>query len=127
MTGTIINIVAVIVGGSIGSLLGDRLRTRTRETVMHGLGLVTLLVGLQMALKTHNVLIVMGSVLAGGVLGEMWRIEERLEELGRWFESRLAQQRSPSAEGWSVSRAFVTASLVFCVGPLTFWAPFRMG
>ena len=119
MRGTIINIVAVIIGGSVGSLLGNRLASRTRETVTHGLGLVTLLLGLQMALKTENVLIVMGSVLAGGVLGEVWRIEERLEGLGRWFESRLGQGRTPSADGWSVSRAFVTASVVFCVGPLT--------
>lgn len=119
MTGTIINIVAVGIGGSIGSLLGDRLPARTRETVMHGLGLVTLFVGLQMALKTGNVLIVMGSVLAGGVLGEAWRIEERLEGLGRWFEARLSRGHVSSADGHSISRAFVTASLVFCVGPLT--------
>jgi uncharacterized membrane protein YqgA involved in biofilm formation len=115
----------VIIGGSIGALLGDRLPTRTRETVMHGLGLVTLLVGLQMALQTGNVLIVMGSMLAGGVLGEAWRIEDRLEGLGHWFEARLSRGESPSADGHSVlvrgniSRAFVTASLVFCVGPLT--------
>lgn len=119
MTGTIINIVAVLIGGSIGALLGDRLPTRTRETVMHGLGLVTLLVGLQMALKTGNVLIVMGSVLTGGVLGEAWRIEERLEGLGHWFEARLSRGHPSSAEGHSISRAFVTASLIFCVGPLT--------
>jgi len=92
---------------------------------MHGLGLVTLLVGLQMALKTGNVLIVMGSVLVGGVLGEMWRIEQRLEALGHWFEARLSREGTPLSEGHAlsmrgnVSRAFVTASLVFCVGPLT--------
>jgi len=125
VTGTIINIVTVIIGGSIGSLLGDRLPARTREMVMHALGLVTLLVGLQMALKTSNVLIVMGSVLAGGVLGEAWQIEERLEGLGRWFEAQLSRGSPSSAdghtvrEGGSIGRAFVTASLVFCVGPLT--------
>ena len=125
MRGTLINIVAVIIGGSAGGLLGDRMPTRTRETVMHGLGLVTLLVGMQMALKTGNVLIVMGSVLAGGVLGEAWRIEQGLERMGHWLEARLsrpgnssAQDSSVAAEG-SISRAFVTASLVFCVGPLT--------
>jgi len=123
--GTLLNIAGVIIGGSIGSLLGDRLPTRTRETVMHGLGLVTLLVGLQMALKTGNVLIVMGSVLAGGVLGEAWRIEDRLEGMGQWLEVRLSRGRSRTAEGrtlqvrGSIGRAFVTASLVFCVGPLT--------
>lgn len=124
MRGTLINVLAVIIGGSLGTLLGDRLPTRTRETVMHGLGLVTLLVGLQMALKTGNVLIVMGSVLVGGVLGEAWRIEDGLEALGGWFEARLSR-RGPSTTQpiapaqKSISRAFVTASLVFCVGPLT--------
>ena len=124
MRGTLINVLAVIIGGSLGTLLGDRLPTRTRETVMHGLGLVTLLVGLQMALKTGNVLIVMGSVLVGGVLGEAWRIEDGLEALGGWFEARLSrrgpsatQSGAPAQKG--ISRAFVTASLVFCVGPLT--------
>jgi uncharacterized membrane protein YqgA involved in biofilm formation len=123
--GTLINVLAVIIGGSIGGLLGDRLPARTRETVMHGLGLVTLLVGLQMALKTGNVLIVMGSVLVGGVLGETWRIDWRLEALGHWFEARFSREGTPPAEGHmvstrgNISRAFVTASLVFCVGPLT--------
>jgi len=131
MTGTLINVGTVILGSSIGVLLGDRLPARARETVMHGLGLVTLLVGLQMALKTGNVLIVMGSVLVGGVLGEVWQIEERLEIAGRWFDVRLnqggflARDEVPPAEEHSVlpqrsiARAFVTASLVFCVGPLT--------
>jgi uncharacterized membrane protein YqgA involved in biofilm formation len=131
MTGTAINVGAVIVGGIIGTLLGDRLPARTRETVMHGLGLVTILVGLQMALRTDNVLIVMGSVLVGGVLGEAWRIDDRLEAVGHWFETRLGGGMASAADGTppsdslstppqrSISRAFVTASLVFCVGPLT--------
>lgn len=119
MRGTVINIIAVVIGGSIGALLGDRLPTRTRETMMHGLGLMTLLVGLQMALKSGNVLIVMGSVLAGSVLGEAWRIEDRLKGLGHWFEAQLSRGSPSSANGQSISRAFVTASLVFCVGPLT--------
>lgn len=125
MRGTIINALAVIVGGLVGSLLGGRLPARTRETVMHGLGLVTTLVGMQMALQSSNVLIVMGSVLVGGVMGEGWRIEDRLEALGSWLESRLSNGSAPSAKNGttpdqrSISRAFVTASLVFCVGPLT--------
>ncbi|MBM4428971.1 MAG: DUF554 domain-containing protein, partial [Chloroflexi bacterium] len=62
MTGTILNVVTVLIGGSLGTLLGQRLPDRVRQTVLHGLGLVTIVVGLSMALQTANILIVMGSV-----------------------------------------------------------------
>jgi uncharacterized membrane protein YqgA involved in biofilm formation len=95
-----------------------------RQTVIYGLGLVTAVVGMQAALSTQNVLLIMGSVLFGGVLGEWWRIDAGLEALGQWLEDRFGGERAPGgerAEGdeRSITRAFVTASLVFCVGPLT--------
>ena len=118
MTGTLINIVAVLIGGTLGTLLGARLPDRVRDTVMCGLGLVTIVLGLSMALESKNLLIVMGSVLVGGVLGEWWGIEDGLEVVGRWLESRFGRP-DDAAAGRSITRAFVTASLVFCVGPLT--------
>ncbi len=118
MTGTIINIIAIFLGGTLGLLLGHRLSEKLRETVMHGLGLVTLLVGISMALTTQNMLIVMGSVLLGGVLGEWWRIEDGLETIGRWLENRF-QPAGDTTPAKSLTRAFVTSSLIFCVGPLT--------
>ncbi len=118
MTGTIINIIAVIVGGAAGSIMGARLPQKVRDTVMSGLGLMTITLGMSMALQSKNLLIVMGSVLLGGVLGEWWRIEDGLEAVGRWLEARFGQP-GDAAEGHSITRAFVTASLVFCVGPLT--------
>ncbi len=118
MTGTIINIIAIFLGGTLGLLLGHRLSEKIRETVMHGLGLVTLLVGISMALTTQNMLIVMGSVLLGGVLGEWWRIEGGLESVGRWLENRF-QPADDTTPARSLTRAFVTSSLIFCVGPLT--------
>lgn len=119
MTGTLINIIAVLVGGTLGLLIGNRLPDRTRQTVMSGIGLVTLVIGLQMALTTQNILIVMFSVLLGGVLGEWWDIETRLQAFGDWLQRRLAQGERAARDGHSVSQGFVTASLVFCVGPLT--------
>ncbi len=83
--GTLLNTAAILVGGLIGSLLGDRLAPRIREIVMQGIGLVTLLVGLQMALQTDHILVVLLSLLIGGVLGEWWRLEERLAAAGRWL------------------------------------------
>lgn len=118
MTGTLINIVAVLIGGSIGVLLGARLPRNMRDTVMSGLGLMTIVLGMGMALQSRNLLIVMGSVLVGGVLGEWWRIEDGLEASGRWLEDHFGRPED-AAQGRSITRAFVTASLVFCVGPLT--------
>jgi uncharacterized membrane protein YqgA involved in biofilm formation len=118
MTGTLINIVAVLVGGTLGTLLGARLPEKMRDTVMSGLGLVTLALGLSLALQSKNLLIVMGSVLVGGLLGEWWRIEDSLEALGRWLETRFGRP-DDAAAGRSVTRAFVTTSLLFCVGPMT--------
>jgi hypothetical protein len=118
MTGTVINIVAVLIGGTLGTLLGARLPEKMRDTVMNGLGLVTLVLGLSMALQSKNLLIVMASVLVGGVLGEWWRIEDGLESVGRWLEARFGRP-DDAAAGRSVTRAFVTTSLLFCVGPMT--------
>jgi len=119
MTGTLINIVTVLLGGGAGTMIGHRLPDRMRETVMHGLGLVTFLVGLEMALQTNNILIVMGSILAGGILGEWWQIERRLDDFGQWIEGRISQAGGTDAPEASVGQAFVTASLVFCVGPMS--------
>ena len=113
-----LNVAAVLLGGLLGTLLGSRLSDKMRQTVISGLGLVTAVVGMQMALGTQNVLLVMGSVLLGGILGEWARINDRLEAIGRWLEGRIGGGREPRGER-SITHAFVTASLVFCVGPLT--------
>jgi len=118
--GTLINTTAVITGGTLGLFLGHRLPERVQETVMHGLGLVTLVIGAQLALETKNVLIVLGSLLLGGILGEWWGIEGRLENLGRRLERWLAKKGATSdADKIPLSRGFVMASLLFCVGPIT--------
>lgn len=122
MIGTILNVATVLVGGGLGTILGQRLPEKMRQTVMHGLGLVTVTVGLRMALTTANILIVMGSVLLGGILGEWWRIEDGLQALG----DRL-QQRLGSGNGDNLTKGFVTASLIFCVGPMTILGSIRDG
>jgi hypothetical protein len=118
LTGTFINIIAVLVGGGLGTLLGSRLPERVRETVMHGIGLVTLMVGIHLTLQTQNVLIVLGSILVGAILGEWWRIDVGLDALSTRLRDRIA--RRLSAKSFQhFSEGFVTASLVFCVGPMT--------
>ncbi len=115
MTGTILNVLTVILGGALGAALGARLPARMRETVMNGLGLMTLTIGIQMALGTRNVLIVLGSILFGGVLGEWLDIQKRLDALGKILEARFDR----GGNAGTFTRGFVTASLVFCVGPMT--------
>jgi uncharacterized membrane protein YqgA involved in biofilm formation len=118
MTGTILNMVTVFIGGTLGLLVGARLPDRVRQTVVAGLGLFTAAIGVQMFLKTENAIIVLGSLLIGGILGEWWRIEDGLRGLGAYLERRFT--RSPeNQEGSRFIRGFLAASLLFCVGPMT--------
>ncbi|OGG45924.1 MAG: hypothetical protein A3F84_16975 [Candidatus Handelsmanbacteria bacterium RIFCSPLOWO2_12_FULL_64_10] len=114
MTGTLINAASVLAGSAVGLAAGHRLPERLRETVMKGIGLMTLVIGAQMALKTGNVLIVLGGVLVGGVLGASLRLHDGLDAIGDALQRRFA-----SAGDGRFSEAFVTSSLVFCVGPMT--------
>ncbi len=129
MTGTIINIITVLIGGALGLLFGARLPERLKATVIAGLGLFTFAIGIQMFLETENPLIVLGALLTGALLGEWWRIEDGLQNLGRVLEERFIRDPSDSAPAASTStnfvpkgdfvRGFLTASLLFCVGPMT--------
>lgn len=122
MTGTIINIVAIIAGGTLGVVLGGRLPERLRQTVMAGLGLFVLAIGVQMFLNTKNSLVVLGSLLFGILLGEWWQIEEGIRWLGSWLEKRVMPQKGEvvdhAARQERFVRGFFTASLLFCVGPI---------
>jgi uncharacterized membrane protein YqgA involved in biofilm formation len=114
VTGTLLNVVTVVIGGTLGALLGARLPERVRETIMHGLGLLTFVIGISMALTTRNILIVLASILFGAIVGEILDIQARLDVVGRMLEERFAR----GGEAGTFTRGFVTASLVFCVGPL---------
>ena len=94
MTGTIINVAAVLAGGAIGTRLGHRLPRKLQETVMNGLGMMVIVLGISMALTSQNLLIVMGSVLVGGLLGEWWRIEDGLEKVATGWRLALAGRRT---------------------------------
>src|SRR5690606_33168280 len=131
MIGTVINVAAVIVGSLLGMLFGARLPERLRQTVVAGLGLFTAAVGVQMFLNTKNSIIVVLSLLIGALLGEWWRVEDGLRNLGAFLEARFANQersndaseQDPSEPGRAVTegrfiRGLLTASLVYCVGPM---------
>lgn len=115
MTGTLLNVFTVLVGGILGAVLGGRMPERVRETVMNGLGLLVLVIGMQMALTTHNLLIVLASILFGGIIGELLGLQSGLDRIGQKLEERFAR----GGDAGTFTRGFVTASLVFCVGPLS--------
>jgi uncharacterized membrane protein YqgA involved in biofilm formation len=112
-TGTAINIVTVLAGGTLGTVIGARLSEGMRETAMNAIGLVTVLVGIQSFLRFDNPLVPLVSVIVGLVIGELLGIDDGLKRIGDALERRFSKGGSP------VSRAFVTTSLLFCVGPLT--------
>ena len=114
MVGVIINVAAVLAGGTLGLLLGGRVPQRLRETIMQGLALCILLIGAQGALETANVLAVIVCMVAGGLLGEALDIEKRLESLGALAERKFAH----GGQNGRFAQGFITASLLFCVGAM---------
>jgi uncharacterized membrane protein YqgA involved in biofilm formation len=118
VTGTLINVVTILVGAQLGMTIGARLPERMRQTIMAGLGLFTFAIGIQMFLQTKNALIALGGLLIGGLLGEWWRIEDRLRALGSWLEARFSSGGEQTS-GNRFVRGFLAASLLFCVGPMS--------
>jgi hypothetical protein len=120
MTGTLLNVGTVLLGTLVGALFGGRLPERIHQRVLLGLGMVTLILGIDNGLAWREddsgrvLLSVMGGVLLGGIAGELLRIEDRLQALGDRLQRRFA-----GGGGSTVSEAFFTATLLFCVGPLT--------
>jgi uncharacterized membrane protein YqgA involved in biofilm formation len=116
MTGTLINVAAIIVGGLLGIFFGRRLSENIKSTMIAGMGLFTTAIGFQMFLKTEKPLVVLGALIIGALLGEWWKIEDRMQSLGIWLEKRVMG----SSEGKSSRfvRGFLSASMLFCTGPM---------
>jgi uncharacterized protein len=125
-----VNVTTVLLGAGLGVLVGHRLPERTRDVVTDALGLVTLLIAATSAVavgapaltsyvgSSAPMLIVLGSMVIGGVVGSLLRLEARVEGLGGWLQARLAGDRG-SVERHRFIEGFVVSSLVFCMGPLT--------
>jgi hypothetical protein len=105
----------VLGGGGLGLIIGHRIPERIRVTVVQVIGLVTVALGMSDVLKTHNIVFPLVGMVFGGIIGEMIRIEDRLTQVGEGLKARFA---SDSTDNRFVT-GFVTASLLFCVGPLT--------
>ncbi|GAB3797814.1 DUF554 domain-containing protein [Virgibacillus kimchii] len=112
--GTLINGILIIAGSILG-LFFTKIPEKYKETVMHGIGLVVTLIGLQMAFSTEVIVIVLLSLLSGAIIGEFLKIEEGLNQFGTWIGRKFANDK----DDVSVSQGFVTASLIFVVGAMS--------
>lgn len=112
MKGTLVNSAAVMIGSGLGLMLKKGIPLRLQQTLMQGLGLAVILIGLQMAFKTQNILIVIFSLTLGGVIGELLRIDAMLDRVGNWVTRKF------STESGNAGQGFISASLVFCVGAM---------
>ena len=123
MRGTIVNVIAIFLGCSVGFILKSKFPERISKIIMQALGLASLLIGMQMALKTDNILLLIFSLVIGGIIGEIIGIEECLERFGERvklkFKSNDASERF--VEG------FVTASLLYCVGSMAIMGALKEG
>ena len=113
--GTLINTATVLAGGSVGLIIGDRIPERIRTIVVQVIGLVTLGLGLSDVLKTHNMVFPLVGMVLGAIVGEALNIERRLEGIGEVIRRRFAGNQEPGR----FVNGFVTATLLFCIGPLT--------
>ncbi|MEK6207337.1 MAG: DUF554 domain-containing protein [Chloroflexota bacterium] len=121
-TGTLLNAATVLLGGLVGTVVGDRLPERLRENVVRGVGLFVTAMGVKFAIDTTNLLYLLGAILLGGIVGSLIGVDLRLNQLGEMLQRRFARGGTST-----VAEAFVTASIVFCVGPLTFLGSIQNG
>jgi len=121
MLGTIVNAAAIIAGSILGNFLKGGFPENIKSTIMQGLSITVMLIGLSMALESRNILVVTLSIVVGAVLGELLRIEDRLNQFGRSLEKRFG-----NGDG-DFTRAFVSASLIYCVGAMAIMGSIESG
>jgi len=115
--GTLINTGLVIAGSGLGVLIGDRIPERMRTTLLQVIGLVTIALGVSDAIDTRNMVFPLVGMAVGAIIGELLRLEDRLEGIGQRLERRF--DRGSATGTNTFVKGFVTASALYCVGPLT--------
>jgi len=121
MTGTLINIIAIIVGSVVGLLIHNNLPDRIKKIVFQAIGLFTAFLGISMALKTNNILIMIFSIVIGAIIGELLRLEHYLEKIGNIAKTKLKSKNEKFIEG------FITSFLLFSVGSMTILGSLEQG
>lgn len=121
MLGTIVNTIAIIAGGICGVFLRKGIPEGYKATIMQGLGLSVFIIGLSGALKSQDILLMISSIVIGIVLGELAKIEDKLDNVGKWLENKVGKKEGGVAKG------FVTASLIYCVGAMAIMGALESG
>ena len=121
LEGTIINALAIIAGGIIGSFLSN-IPDKIRVTIMQGLGLAVIVQGISMALKSDNFLLLIFSLALGSVIGEVYKLDDRLNSVGTWIERKVGKKKKGN-----VAAAFVTATLVYTIGAMAILGALNSG
>lgn len=124
MLGTIVNTLAVIIGAAIGMLLKKGMSEKMADTLMKGLGLCTIFLGISGSLKGQNSLILIVSIVIGTLIGEGIDLDDKINKLGNWLEKSFQKE---GAKKVSVAEGFVTASLLFCVGAMAIVGSLQSG
>lgn len=112
MLGTVVNAIAIIIGGLIGTFIRNGLKEDYKKTLMNGVGLTVIIIGIMGAIKSENMILIIISIVLGSIIGEAIGIERKLDSMGNSLEEKLGQGNS------NLSKGFVTASLVYCVGAM---------
>lgn len=119
MLGTFINVGAILLGGLVGLVAGNKIPVKFRQTMVSGLGLFTLAYGIYIFTETNNMLIPLGALILGTMVGEWLKLEERLESLGSFLHAKFNRaEEAHSIEAQRFISGFVTSSLLFCIGPM---------
>jgi len=121
MIATYINSLAVIIGSLLGLLIGSRLKEQFKEVVYASAGLVTIVIGIQMALQTQSFLVLLFSIVVGGLIGYLIGIEDAVLRLGDWMERKTSRKQSALGEvstGSLFAHGFLNSSVLFCSGAM---------
>ncbi len=110
--GTVINTITVLLGSAIGLAVGQSLPSRVQEVAVFGIGLITICLGVQMFLRTKNPLVVVGAICLGGIFGAVVGLDIGLDRLAEWMRGQIG------GDG-RFNQGFVSASVLFCIGPMT--------
>ena len=117
--GTLINAGLVVLGSGLGVLIGDRIPEQMRITLLQVIGLVTIALGVSDAIDTRNMVFPLVGMAVGALIGEVLAIESRLERLGERLQRRFARDAGSGGGEGKFVKGFVTASALYCIGPLT--------
>lgn len=112
MLGTIVNSIAIILGTIMGIIIKKGMKEKYKSTIMDGIGLIVIIIGITGAIGSENIILVIVSIVIGGIIGELIGIEDKLDNLGETLQDKIGKDNN------NISKGFVTTSLIFCVGAM---------